>query len=113
MYGPLQQRFVNNERVYKAFLEILNMYRKGHKTINMVYEEVRAAVAPARLRSVLPLSLWSAPADCLCSPWQVSDLFRGHPDLLNEFTYFLPDSQSAAQVWGGHNSVVHKLAPTC
>jgi len=27
--------------VYKAFLEILNMYRKGQKTISNVYEEVR------------------------------------------------------------------------
>jgi paired amphipathic helix protein Sin3a len=26
--------------VYKAFLEILNMYRKGQKTISNVYEEV-------------------------------------------------------------------------
>ena len=30
----------NNERVYKAFLEILNMYRKEEKSISEVYEEV-------------------------------------------------------------------------
>ncbi len=36
----LQTRFANDERVYKAFLEILNMYRKGQKTITNVYEEV-------------------------------------------------------------------------
>ena len=30
----------NNERVYKAFLEILNMYRKEEKSINEVYDEV-------------------------------------------------------------------------
>ena len=36
-----QQRFSQDERVYKAFLEILNMYRKGQKTINDVYAEVR------------------------------------------------------------------------
>ena len=36
-----QLRFAHDERVYKAFLEILNMYRKGQKTINQVYEEVR------------------------------------------------------------------------
>ena len=34
-------RFAHDERVYKAFLEILNMYRKGQKTINQVYEEVQ------------------------------------------------------------------------
>ncbi len=38
-------RFQNDERVYKAFLEILNMYRKGQKTIANVYEEVCAGAA--------------------------------------------------------------------
>ena len=37
-----QMRFAHDERVYKAFLEILNMYRKGQKTINQVYEEVQS-----------------------------------------------------------------------
>ncbi len=37
----VQTRFATDERVYKAFLEILNMYRKGQKTIGNVYEEVR------------------------------------------------------------------------
>lgn len=36
----MQTRFSTDEKVYKAFLEILNMYRKGMKTINNVYEEV-------------------------------------------------------------------------
>jgi len=36
----LQTRFAQDERVYKAFLEILNMYRKGQKTITNVYDEV-------------------------------------------------------------------------
>lgn len=36
----MQTRFATDERVYKAFLEILNMYRKGQKTIGNVYEEV-------------------------------------------------------------------------
>ncbi|PSC76597.1 Paired amphipathic helix isoform C [Micractinium conductrix] len=38
--NKIKMRFQNDERVYKAFLEILNMYRKGQKSINMVYEEV-------------------------------------------------------------------------
>lgn len=36
-----QSRFASDERVYKAFLEILNMYRKGQKSITEVYDEVR------------------------------------------------------------------------
>ncbi|KAK9814633.1 hypothetical protein WJX72_009077 [[Myrmecia] bisecta] len=59
--NKIKTRFANDERVYKAFLEILNMYRKGQKTIAQVYEEVAL-------------------------------LFRAHRDLLEEFTYFLPDS---------------------
>lgn len=39
--ADLQSRFANDERVYKAFLEILNMYRKGQKSITQVYDEVR------------------------------------------------------------------------
>lgn len=35
-----QNRFANDDRVYKAFLEILNMYRKGMKNIQSVYHEV-------------------------------------------------------------------------
>lgn len=38
--NKIKQRFSNDERVYKAFLEILNMYRKGQKTIANVYDEV-------------------------------------------------------------------------
>ena len=36
-----QARFAHDDRVYKAFLEILNMYRKGQKSIHAVYNEVR------------------------------------------------------------------------
>ena len=60
----IKQTFANDERVYKAFLEILNQYRKGQKTIQSVYEEVAL-------------------------------LFRNHEDLLNEFSYFLPDAAPA------------------
>uniref|UniRef100_A0A7S3QMC6 Histone deacetylase interacting domain-containing protein n=1 Tax=Dunaliella tertiolecta TaxID=3047 RepID=A0A7S3QMC6_DUNTE len=59
--NKIKTRFSNDERVYKAFLEILNMYRKGQKTISNVYEEVAI-------------------------------LFSSHQDLLDEFTYFLPDN---------------------
>lgn len=54
-----KERFQNDEQVYMAFLDILNMYRKEHKTMGEVYEEV-------------------------------SLLFEEHPDLLEEFTRFLP-----------------------
>lgn len=59
--NKIKTRFAADERVYKAFLEILNMYRKGQKTIANVYDEVAL-------------------------------LFRNHKDLLDEFTYFLPDA---------------------
>lgn len=34
--NKIKTRFSDDERVYKAFLEILNMYRKGQKTITEV-----------------------------------------------------------------------------
>lgn len=59
--NKIKTRFQHAEHIYKAFLEILYMYRKGNKSINEVYEEV-------------------------------ANLFREHQDLLEEFTYFLPDT---------------------
>lgn len=38
--NKIKARFTTNEHVYKAFLEILNMYRKGTKSISEVYQEV-------------------------------------------------------------------------
>jgi|TARA_B110000977_G_scaffold184534_1_gene248373 paired amphipathic helix protein Sin3a len=37
--NKIKTRFSNDESVYKAFLEILNMYRKNLKSISQVYEE--------------------------------------------------------------------------
>eukprot|EP00252_Welwitschia_mirabilis_P014433 TRINITY_DN3170_c0_g1_i2.p1 TRINITY_DN3170_c0_g1~~TRINITY_DN3170_c0_g1_i2.p1 ORF type:complete len:1323 (+),score=353.10 TRINITY_DN3170_c0_g1_i2:643-4611(+) len=62
--NKIKTRFQNDEHVYKAFLEILNQYRKGDKSIEQVYEEV-------------------------------ASLFSDHPDLLDEFTCFLPDNSNA------------------
>lgn len=36
----MQTRFQDDEKVYKSFLDILNMYRKEHKGIDEVYYEV-------------------------------------------------------------------------
>jgi histone deacetylase complex regulatory component SIN3 len=76
--------------MYRAFLDILNMYRKGTKTIRIVDEEVGTC-------STQPVHL-AAP---ICSPTlhhynsrrllQVAVLFRSHNDLLQEFQSFLPD----------------------
>ncbi|XP_024381894.1 paired amphipathic helix protein Sin3-like 3 isoform X2 [Physcomitrium patens] len=38
--NKIKARFATEEIVYKQFLEILNYYRKGNKTINEVYQEV-------------------------------------------------------------------------
>ncbi|XAR71204.1 hypothetical protein NMG60_11028366 [Bertholletia excelsa] len=65
--NKIKKRFQNDDHVYKSFLDILNMYRKGHKGINEVYHEVAA-------------------------------LFTDHPDLLDEFTRFLPDASAAASM---------------
>nr|POE92258.1 paired amphipathic helix protein sin3-like 1 [Quercus suber] len=58
-------RFQNDLRVYEAFLDIMNTYRKEHNDINKVYNEI-------------------------------STLFDGHPDLVDEFTTFLPEEASVS-----------------
>ncbi|MED6136698.1 Paired amphipathic helix protein Sin3-like 4 [Stylosanthes scabra] len=63
--NKIKTRFQGDDRVYKSFLDILNMYRKESKSITEVYQEVAA-------------------------------LFQDHPDLLDEFTHFLPDTSAAA-----------------
>ncbi|KAL2523463.1 Paired amphipathic helix protein Sin3-like 2 [Forsythia ovata] len=63
--NKIKNRFQDDDRVYKDFLAILNMYRKEHKGIADVYEEVSA-------------------------------LFIDHPDLLQQFTRFLPDTSITA-----------------
>ncbi|XP_076914663.1 paired amphipathic helix protein Sin3-like 2 isoform X1 [Bidens hawaiensis] len=63
--NKIKRRFQNDDRVYKSFLDILNMYRKDHKGINEVYSEV-------------------------------ASLFDDHPDLLEQFTRFLPAASAAA-----------------
>ncbi|RYR65005.1 hypothetical protein Ahy_A03g011006 isoform A [Arachis hypogaea] len=40
--GKIKSRFQGDDRVYKSFLDILNMYRKETKTISEVYLEVAA-----------------------------------------------------------------------
>lgn len=65
--NKIKKRFQNDDQVYKSFLDILNMYRKEHKNISEVYDEV-------------------------------SQLFEDQPDLLEEFTRFLPDNSSSAAV---------------
>ncbi|CAM8944784.1 unnamed protein product [Rhodiola kirilowii] len=61
--NKIKTRFQHDEHVYKSFLDILNMYRKEHKGITEVYQEVAV-------------------------------LFDDHPDLLDEFTRFLPNNSA-------------------
>eukprot|EP00252_Welwitschia_mirabilis_P014418 TRINITY_DN3168_c0_g1_i2.p1 TRINITY_DN3168_c0_g1~~TRINITY_DN3168_c0_g1_i2.p1 ORF type:complete len:1345 (-),score=339.72 TRINITY_DN3168_c0_g1_i2:26-4060(-) len=67
--NKIKARFQNDEEVYKNFLNILNLYRQGKKTISDVYQEVET-------------------------------LFFNHPDLLEEFTTFLPDASGSARPTG-------------
>ncbi|CAM9605195.1 unnamed protein product, partial [Phaeothamnion confervicola] len=63
----IKKRFHSEPQIYKAFLEILHTYQKEQRGEGVV----------------------SPPHDVL---EQVSALFADHPDLLVEFTYFLPDA---------------------
>ena len=69
-----QTRFANDERVYKAFLEILNMYRKSQKTITNVYEEVSAPalrLPPLCTPTTTPNLHWIPPSWCT---WSIASM---------------------------------------
>lgn len=93
----MQKRFQNDENVYKAFLDILNMYRKEHKDINEVYDEVKICYGSGRCLHLYFFGSWwfcsfrTLSGFCFIN-FQVASLFGGHPDLLDEFTRFLPDT---------------------
>ncbi|KAL5552983.1 hypothetical protein UlMin_040384 [Ulmus minor] len=76
--NKIKTRFQGDDRVYKSFLDILNLYRKENKSITEVYQEV-------------------------------ASLFQDHPDLLGEFTHFLPDTSGTASIHfapSGRNSLL-------
>ncbi|KAI4366653.1 hypothetical protein MLD38_022501 [Melastoma candidum] len=78
--NKIKKRFRSDEHVYKTFLDILNKYRKEHKDINEVSNEV-------------------------------GGLFADHPDLLEEFSRFLPDNSAthSAHAYGFGRNAVHRL----
>ncbi|KAL0014196.1 hypothetical protein SO802_001265 [Lithocarpus litseifolius] len=60
--NKIKKRFQNDEHVYKAFQDIMNVYQKEHKGITIkAYSEV-------------------------------ATLFDDHPDLLDDFSRFIPDA---------------------
>ncbi len=84
------------------------MYRKGQKNISNVYDEVRCmhlctAAKAASLAASTDLNAMLAV--------QVALLFRSHDDLLQEFTYFLPDS-SVPQVSTKLATAWHEVCAT-
>lgn len=90
-FHNLQKRFQNDDHVYKSFLDILNMYRKEHKGITEVYQEVSIS-----LESILIFFCFLSYNRVLINCLQVAALFDDHADLLDEFTRFLPDTSSTA-----------------
>jgi len=98
-HGPLismlffQMRFVNQPQVYKAFLEILHTFHREQHTIRDVYEQV------ARLFQVFLYILPASPSSSLLIWWR--DLAQDHPDLLEEFSEFLPENATPNPQLGG------------
>lgn len=74
--NKIKMRFQGDDRVYKSFLDILNMYRKENKPIKEVHQEVAA-------------------------------LLHNQPDLLKEFTNFLPDSSATTSSQHVHSIKNH------
>ena len=92
-----QFRFQHDETVYKAFLEILNMYRKGSKSISEVYKEVCCIYFTIVLCSIKCSTRFGIEQTYSYTHfnrigYQVSIIFKEHADLLEEFACFLPDT---------------------
>lgn len=79
--------------MYKSFLDILNMYRKEHKSISAVYQEVSSHIFFYIYRY---LELFFFLIEIISFCFEVATLFHDQPDLLVEFKHFLPDSSAAA-----------------
>lgn len=98
----MQTRFQGDDRVYKSFLDVLNMYRKENKSIREVYMEVSRFIWPSPPDSFImscPRLLWFV--SNFSFNLQVATLFKDHADLLEEFTHFLPDTRSVAHAGRG------------
>ncbi|PSR88338.1 Paired amphipathic helix protein Sin3-like [Actinidia chinensis var. chinensis] len=77
--NKIKTRFQGDDRVYKAFLDILNMYRKESKSITEVYQEVAALFREHRdllveFTNFLPDT--SAAASILYAPSGRNSVFR-------------------------------------
>lgn len=103
----IKRRFVTDPNTYKQFLEILHTYQKQQRSIKDVLDRVRAPCVcvslclmcvSARCPVCVLLYICSSSTCCVYVPLslpvlvQVSILFKDHPDLLRDFTYFLPDA---------------------
>ena len=85
--------------MYKQFLEILQTYSKEQKSISEVRAAPRLATKQLSLRRPgehpAGRSTVAQPRELTRLPAQVYEhvaiLFQDHPDLLTEFTHFLPD----------------------
>ena len=116
----IKRRFVTDPGIYKQFLEILHTYQKQQRSIKDVLDRVGCVGvrAPACWFAVGFVESLLTSLDgcgcvwlcvfifvlcvficvlyihlCVCVPVeQVSVLFKDHPDLLRDFTYFLPDA---------------------
>jgi paired amphipathic helix protein Sin3a len=89
----IKSRFSNDFNTYHSFLETFHMFQKEQRCIKDVLEQVRGMICFEYLdKSIFNifLSVTSNSTICICE--QVSVLFADHPDLMMEFTYFLPEA---------------------
>ena len=85
----IKRRFQYDPGTYKSFLEILHTYQKQQRTI----KDVLGATPSTTVDAASPRHAHGHPPSRRPAPVErVSVLFKDHPDLLRDFTYFLPDA---------------------
>jgi paired amphipathic helix protein Sin3a len=108
--NKIKTRFSTQLDVYKSFLEILHTYQKEQRSISEVRGPTLGLSVPemlsvlcCRAHSAGPRSCYSMPSGHRRLPrrtqvyQQVATLFVSHPDLLEEFSQFLPEAVPAAE----------------
>jgi paired amphipathic helix protein Sin3a len=92
--NKIKLSYQNQPEVYKSFLDILHKYQKEQKMLK------EGTPFPPGYRPLTEVEVYG----------QVTNLFKDQPQLLNEFSQFLPDANGSSSLMGGFSATESALA---
>ncbi len=93
-------RFLHQPQIYKNFLEILHTFHREQHTIKDVYEQV-AYLFQVQRSTHFKLSRCPPEEKERILAHPLSLYYQDHPDLLEEFSEFLPENTTPNPQLGG------------